>query len=141
MVDDWLLRVGSSNLNNRSMGYDTECDLAVEAPKGEAGGEIRRAIKAFRDDLLAEHLGAKSEEVAAAAQACKDSLIATIEGLLKEGRTLQPFAVPEYGLLGEALAENELLDPEGVAGRRPALGRWFRSISRRLPLTRAQTSS
>ena len=31
IVDDRLLRVGSSNLNNRSMGYDAECDLALEA--------------------------------------------------------------------------------------------------------------
>ena len=30
-IDDRLLRVGSANLNNRSMGLDTECDLAVEA--------------------------------------------------------------------------------------------------------------
>lgn len=29
-ADDRLLRVGSSNVNNRSMGFDTECDLAVE---------------------------------------------------------------------------------------------------------------
>ena len=31
IVDDRLLRVGSANANNRSMGTDTECDLAVEA--------------------------------------------------------------------------------------------------------------
>src|SRR3546814_6827145 len=30
IVDDRLLRVGSANLNNRSMGTDTECDLALE---------------------------------------------------------------------------------------------------------------
>ena len=31
IVDDRFLRVGSANLNNRSMGADTECDLAFEA--------------------------------------------------------------------------------------------------------------
>jgi len=31
IVDDALLRIGSANLNNRSMGTDTECDLAIEA--------------------------------------------------------------------------------------------------------------
>ena len=31
IVDDRLLRIGSANLNNRSMGTDTECDLAIEA--------------------------------------------------------------------------------------------------------------
>ena len=31
VIDDRLLRVGSSNFNNRSMGFDSECDVAVEA--------------------------------------------------------------------------------------------------------------
>ena len=31
IIDDCLLRVGSANLNQRSMGADTECDLTIEA--------------------------------------------------------------------------------------------------------------
>ena len=31
IIDDRFLRIGSANLNNRSMGTDTECDLAIEA--------------------------------------------------------------------------------------------------------------
>ena len=42
VADDRLLRVGSSNLNNRSMGFDTECDLAIEAR--EEDETTRRAI-------------------------------------------------------------------------------------------------
>jgi phospholipase D1/2 len=57
VVDDRLVRVGSSNLNNRSMGFDTECDLAVEAAPGEAGDATRAAIRAFRDGLVAETWG------------------------------------------------------------------------------------
>ena len=34
VIDDELLRAGSANFNNRSMGLDTECDLALEA-RGE----------------------------------------------------------------------------------------------------------
>ena len=30
-IDDTLLRIGSANINNRSMGFDTECDLSLEA--------------------------------------------------------------------------------------------------------------
>ncbi len=52
IIDDMLLRVGSSNLNNRSIGLDTECDLAVEA-RSEAD---RAGIAAVRNRLLAEHL-------------------------------------------------------------------------------------
>lgn len=32
VVDDRLLRIGSSNFNNRSLGFDSECDVAIEAP-------------------------------------------------------------------------------------------------------------
>ena len=28
IVDDRLLRIGSANINNRSLGFDTECDLS-----------------------------------------------------------------------------------------------------------------
>ena len=37
VIDDRLLRLGSSNVNNRSMGLDTECDLAIEAVEGDQG--------------------------------------------------------------------------------------------------------
>ena len=60
-VDDEWLRIGSANINNRSMGVDTECDLAIEAA-GRA--DVAQAIRSLRNKLLAEHLGATSEEVA-----------------------------------------------------------------------------
>ena len=59
-VDDEWLRIGSANINNRSMGVDTECDLAIEAG-GRA--EIASAIRKFRDRLLSEHLGVTQEEI------------------------------------------------------------------------------
>jgi len=64
VVDDTLLRMGSSNINNRSLGLDTECDLAVEArPDDPRAPELRRAILAVRDTLLAEHLGVPRDEL------------------------------------------------------------------------------
>ena len=60
VIDDELVRVGSANLNNRSMGLDTECDLTFEA-RGEP--RIRSAISAFRSRLLAEHLGVDAVEI------------------------------------------------------------------------------
>jgi uncharacterized membrane protein YdjX (TVP38/TMEM64 family) len=62
IVDDWFIRVGSSNLNNRSMGFDTECDLAIEAESSEQ----RRAITNVRDRLIAEHWGSDADAVAQA---------------------------------------------------------------------------
>ncbi len=132
VIDDWLLRVGSSNLNNRSLGYDTECDLAVEAMPGDAQAEIRTEIRAFRDDLLAEHLGATKEEVAEAGRAAAGSLIKTIESLRKGGRTLKRFVPPDFGSLGDVLGENDLLDPERAASRLPRLGSWPGALKQRL---------
>jgi len=60
IVDDVFLRVGSANLNNRSMGFDTELDLAIE---GETAAH-RTAIVAIRNRLLAEHWGVEPEAVA-----------------------------------------------------------------------------
>jgi phosphatidylserine/phosphatidylglycerophosphate/cardiolipin synthase-like enzyme len=55
IVDDEWCRVGSSNLSNRSMGMDTECDLTIEA-LGDA--KVAAAIRKFRDELIAEHSSA-----------------------------------------------------------------------------------
>jgi len=78
VVDDRLVRVGSANLSNRSMGVDTECDLAVEA-ENEA---TRAGIAAFRDRLLGEHLGAGVETAAEAVRA--HGLIGAIQPALPE---------------------------------------------------------
>jgi uncharacterized membrane protein YdjX (TVP38/TMEM64 family) len=62
IVDDAYLRVGSSNLNNRSMGFDTECDVAIEA---QSAAE-RKAIASVRNRLIAEHWGSDEASVAKA---------------------------------------------------------------------------
>ena len=108
IVDDRLLRVGSSNLNNRSMGYDTECDLAFEADNDM---HLARVIRSFRAKLLAEHLGASPEQVSAIV-AERRSLIAAIELLSGPGRSLRPFIPPKINDAERALADHELLDPE-----------------------------
>jgi phosphatidylserine/phosphatidylglycerophosphate/cardiolipin synthase-like enzyme len=56
IIDDRLLRIGSANINNRSMGFDTEADLSFEA-KGRAGSGNRAQIIAMRTRLLAHWLG------------------------------------------------------------------------------------
>jgi phosphatidylserine/phosphatidylglycerophosphate/cardiolipin synthase-like enzyme len=62
MIDNRLLRVGSTNLNHRSAGFDTECDLALEAETPEA----EAAIEAFRAHLLGHFLGVGAAAVQAA---------------------------------------------------------------------------
>lgn len=108
IVDDWLARVGSANLSNRSMGLDTECDLAVAA---NDRADIQDAIGAFRNRLLGEHLGVEST-VVADTLAERDSLIQAIEHLRGGQRTLQELdgSVPEA--LDKMVPEAALLDPE-----------------------------
>src|SRR6266403_614695 len=86
VVDDEFLTVGSANLNNRSMGLDTECNIAVEA-RGEP--DQTKAIASLRNRLLAEHLGVDEAQFAQKL-ACTGSLIATIEALRGNPRTLTP---------------------------------------------------
>ena len=85
VIDDWFLRVGSANLNNRSMGADTECDLAIVA---ESDRE-RATIVRLRDRLLGEHCGVSAEEVAAAL-AQQRSLVRVADSLCGNGHCLSP---------------------------------------------------
>jgi phosphatidylserine/phosphatidylglycerophosphate/cardiolipin synthase-like enzyme/uncharacterized membrane protein YdjX (TVP38/TMEM64 family) len=84
-VDDEWLRIGSANICNRSMGFDTECDLTFEASGNE---RIAAAIRGFRNRLLAEHLGTRpgkvEEEIARAG-----SINGAIAALQGDGRTLK----------------------------------------------------
>lgn len=130
IVDDELLRVGSSNLNNRSMGFDTECDLAIEA-RGDEG--LKREILNVRHDLLAEHLGATADEVAAKVEEI-GSLIAAIEALSTTGRRLVELPIRELGEVEEALSETDLVDPERPPG---LMKRARRSVKRRLKRRKA----
>jgi phosphatidylserine/phosphatidylglycerophosphate/cardiolipin synthase-like enzyme/uncharacterized membrane protein YdjX (TVP38/TMEM64 family) len=85
VVDDSFLRVGSANLNNRSMGADTECDLAIEA----ATDRERTTITRLRNRLLGEHCGVSAEDVAAAV-AEQGSLVRVADQLCRNGHCLSP---------------------------------------------------
>lgn len=61
IIDDRLLRVGSANINNRSMGTDSECDLLADVVEPQH----RQQVAALRAGLIAEHLGCAAEAVAA----------------------------------------------------------------------------
>ena len=85
IVDDRLLHIGSANLNNRSMGTDTECDLAVEARDADERGKIRN----IRNRLIADHCGTDADAVAAAL-AEDPSIIALAHRLSANGHALKP---------------------------------------------------
>jgi len=130
IVDDRLVRVGSSNINNRSMRLDTECDVSIDAAHQSAPG-IQTMIADIRNDLLAEHLGSTMAVVADTIEEC-GSLIGAIERLRTDGKSLQPYVAPDLGDIEAWLADNEVLDPEGpdemfeTLSRRGLFRRWRR---------------
>ena len=110
IVDDRLLRVGSSNLNNRSMGLDSECDVTIDAAL-PANRDAGPAMTSLRHRLLSEHLGC-SEEQFAVAERQASSMVDAIEALRGDGKTLDLLSMERLGATKEFIAANELLDPE-----------------------------
>lgn len=112
IVDDVMLRVGSANMNNRSMGLDTECDLLIDSRRG-GDPAAPESIAQIRCDLMAEHLGCRGEEVRRVFEETR-SLIATIERLRGDGRSLRPLDPEKPDKLGKLVARSEVADPEGA---------------------------
>lgn len=107
IADDRFVRVGSSNLNNRSEGLDTECDLAAESadPAGRA------AIAAFRNDLIAEHLDAEPWQVAIVISET-GSMLAAIDRLNIKPRGLRNFQLDVAKGETSSLFGTGFLDPK-----------------------------
>ena len=122
VVDDVFLRVGSSNLNNRSIGLDTECDLAIEA-EDEA---TRRTIASLRNRLLAEHLRRDADEVAQAIAEEGGSLVRAVDRLNYCARGLRSFeAMTDDGPTSPVVG-TRLLDPKRPFKKPVRLLRWKR---------------
>lgn len=134
IIDDEVLRIGSANFSNRSMGLDTECDAAIEARGDE---RIARVIRGFRNTLLAEHLDTTTERVDAAIGAAGGSVQRAIDALVTEERSLRKYErldeVPEALVTVASVADPEqpvsldamiaqLPPEERAAARRP---RWI----------------
>jgi len=105
IVDDRLLRIGSSNLNNRSMGLDAELDAFVRV-----GDEQREAVAGFRRRLVGHLLHVAPGRVAGAERE-HGSLVAAIEALRGGRRTLHPFEHRAEEALHVVDLPIELADP------------------------------
>jgi len=108
VVDDQLLRIGSSNLSNRSMGFDTECDVQIEAC-GDDG--VARGIARLRDRLLGEHLDVHPMRVARTV-AETGSLLGTIGRLGRGERALAPLSSDVSSFIDRLAPETLFVDPE-----------------------------
>jgi phosphatidylserine/phosphatidylglycerophosphate/cardiolipin synthase-like enzyme len=104
VIDDRLFRVGSSNLTNRSMRLDTECDVTVEA----ATDIHRSRISRLRNRLLAEHLGISAADVEAFLSK-EGSLLRLVDLRGANGRCLRE--LPDEDRPIQWMLGSELVDP------------------------------
>ncbi|WP_051903769.1 phospholipase D-like domain-containing protein [Neorhizobium vignae] len=127
IVDDQFVRVGSSNLNNRSEGLDTEADLAIETadPAG------RQAIAALRNELIAEHLDAQPAEVARII-AETGSILAAVDRLNVKPRGLRSYDVDKDKGETESLVGTGIIDPKQPFWPIPEIKSGFRRLFARL---------
>ncbi|BCA79308.1 VTT domain-containing protein [Desulfuromonas sp. AOP6] len=109
IIDDRFLRIGSANLNNRSMGLDTECDLALEAAPDDT--RVTSVVRAFRNRLLSQHLGCDAAEVATRIDQ-QGSVRRGIEMLCGNGRSLRPLEPHLTDPDPQILEDLSLADPE-----------------------------
>jgi hypothetical protein len=111
IFDDQVLRIGSANFNNRSMGLDSECDVFIDCAR-PGNAHACDAIEALRCSLIAEHCGLDEDEVAQAL----DGKGSMIDLILRRGqcntRTLRPFVAPEINEVQKTVAGSQVLDPE-----------------------------
>ncbi|MGI4849249.1 MAG: VTT domain-containing protein, partial [Janthinobacterium lividum] len=112
VADDDLLCIGSANLSSRSMAFDTECCLVIEASGGEPERRrISQAIAGMRNRLLGEHLDVAPAQVAQAL-ADRGSLTAAIASLQGDGRTLREINPVVNADIDALIPEQALFDPE-----------------------------
>jgi len=137
VVDDEVLHVGSSNMNNRSMRLDTECDVTIDAGL-EGNAQATVGIARIRTGLLAEHLDVSPDRIDDVFGKT-GSLIRTIESLRSPGRSLVPYEVPDLRDVEKWLADNEVLDPDGPSEMLENLtqGKLLRGLRQRLARLRS----
>jgi phosphatidylserine/phosphatidylglycerophosphate/cardiolipin synthase-like enzyme/uncharacterized membrane protein YdjX (TVP38/TMEM64 family) len=108
VVDDDFAFVGSANVSNRSMGFDTECNLAIES---QGQPHLRAVIASLRNRLLAEHLGVEVGLVAEKIQEL-DTVIGAIEALRGGERSLEDGCFDNDRAAADLIPEHLLIDPE-----------------------------
>lgn len=112
IMDDRLISVGSANLSSRSLAFDTECNLSVEAT-GDTSQRARCAdgIARLRSRLLAEHLDQPLTQVMTKTRESQSLLhcIATLSSRERRLASFEPQLAPELDAL---LPQRALFDPE-----------------------------
>ena len=118
IADTRILTLGSSNLNDRSLGFDTECNISLTAPD--------TLIEGFRTRLLAEHLCVTGEALERA-MAEENSMIGAIDSLNDpDGRGLRVITDGPDTLRSKLLTQTRLMDPRYLPGEAASAGQGIR---------------
>lgn len=102
IVDDEVLKIGSSNATRRSFGLDSECDLVLVAGRDADRHAIRDVVRR----LVADHLGATPADADAWLREA-----ARPEALAPPHRSLEPLPPRRSSLADRLLPAEELVDP------------------------------
>lgn len=122
--DNRLIKIGSANLNNRSMGYDTECDIIIEARPDQ--DILAAKIIEHRDGLIAEHLGCDPKDLHRQIEK-HGSVIRAIDVLNQDkGRRLVNVPMRDLTADEELFAESDIADPERPSGVKERVTRRFK---------------
>lgn len=128
IFDFAYLRVGSANLNNRSMGLDSECDLMIDASHSPADQE--RIARLFAE-LVAEHAPLAAPDVLAHLH--RGTLIQAIQDQAKN-RTGPVYLLPHVqqapGLVSDVVEKLEIFDLHKSTRVERLLDRVFFSITK-----------
>jgi phospholipase D1/2 len=127
LIDDSFVRIGSANMNNRSMGLDTECDLAIEAVGRD---DVRRAIGVLRSRLLGEHLDVDPGEFDSRF-IIYGSLVKTVDSFRSGERTLIEITSAQSSVR-RRLIPSEWIDPRGPHSIRRWMSKHFVHNRRRI---------
>ena len=111
VVDDEVIRIGSANFNNRSMGLDSECDVFIDTARPVNSG-CGEAIRGLRLSLIAEHCGLDESEVGAALEEAGGMAALFARRGDNRPRHVRRYHPPQLGEVEEKLAQSQLLDPE-----------------------------
>jgi phospholipase D1/2 len=120
IVDDRILRVGSANLNNRSMGADSECDLAIEARTDAE----RERIAEIRNMLLGTYCGVNAAAIREQLTG-NTSLLSIAANLSADGYRLRPVedGKPDRAEITQVVTP--VADPPGPLGLERAAAATF----------------
>lgn len=104
IIDDTFLTLGSANASDRSMGLDSECNLALETEQGSG-------VATLLQQLLAEHLGCPGEAFQRSRERYP-GLIEAVEALRRpDARSLRELNTSVDNAVVDIGNDDDLIDP------------------------------